>query len=283
MDAMIKILYYMTMNDEIRELPEDVRLVVGPQAGLVICERDWRWAPSPLTDYDLWIVLGGRGTLDVDGAAFDLSAGRSFVFGPGSLVRGEHDPEHRLRVLYCHFQILDAQGALIQYPGCWPANPVALHDVSGIEMLGSILLQGLGQADPAGARVADLALRQLLMQRLLDSRVTLSAPQDARIVRVLEAIQSMPERQWHLEDMARVAHVSVSQLRRLFQIATGLTPNAYLVRERVARACKLLTESDLPLAAIADTLGYRDIYYFSRQFRQVKKTPPAAYRRTCRG
>lgn len=110
MDSMIKVLYYMIMTDEIRELPEGARLVVGPQAGLVICERDWRWAPSPLPDYDLWIVLEGRGSLEMDGVAFDVSAGRSFVFQPGSLVRGEHDPEHRLRVLFCHFQILDAHG-----------------------------------------------------------------------------------------------------------------------------------------------------------------------------
>lgn len=276
------VLYYLTMNEEIRELPEGVRLVVGPQAGLVTCERDWRWAPPPLPDYDLWIVLGGEGSLDVNGAAFNLSAGSSFVFQPGSLVRGAHDPEHRLRVLYCHFQLLDAQGVLARDAGCWPGNPVALHDLSRVEMLGSILLQGLGQVDPAGVRVAELALRQLLMQRIMDSRATPPAPKDARIVRVLDAIQAEPERQWHLEDMARVAHVSVSQLRRLFPVATGLTPNAYLVRERVARACKLLAESELPLAAIADTLGYRDVYYFSRQFRQAKGTPPAAYRRACR-
>jgi len=280
---MIKVLYYVTMNEEIRELPEGVRLVIGPQAGLVTCERDWHWAPPPLPDYDLWIVLGGEGTVDVNGVAFDVSAGRSFVFQPECLVRGEHDPKHRLRVLFCHFQILDANGTLIRDAvRYWPGNPVALHDLPRVEMLGSMLLQGLGQADPAGARAADLALRQLLVQRILDSRVTPSALKDTRIVRVLEAIQAMPERQWHLEDMARVAHVSVSQFRRLFQIATGLTPNAYLVRERVARACKLLTESDLPLAAIADTLGYRDVYYFSRQFRQAKGTPPAAYRRAYR-
>lgn len=277
-----KYLYYVTMKEEIRELPEGVRLVVGSQAGLVTCERDWRWTPPPLPDYDLWIVLEGEGSLEVNGAAFNLCAGRSFVFPPGTLVRGEHDPGHRLRVLFCHFQILDAHGELLRDTGCWPLNPVALHDVSCVEMLGAILLQGLGQADPAGVRVADLALRQLLMQRIMDSRVTPPTPKDARIVRVRDAIQAEPERQWHLADMARVAHVSVSQFRRLFKTTSGVTPNAYLVQERITRACKLLGESELPLAAIADTLGYRDVYYFSRQFRQVKGTPPAAYRRARR-
>jgi len=282
MDWLCKYLYYMTTMRTEMELPDGVELVVGPPVGLVTCERNWSWSPPPLLDYDLWIVLGGEGELTVDGQAHALSAGFSYILRPGSLLQGRHDPLHRLRVLYCHFVVTGPDGRASGNIACWPADPVMLHDLPRVEILGAILLQGLRQEDAAGARAAELALRQLLLQRILDAGRPAQALADERIARVLGAIQEQPERQWQLDGMAQVACLSVSQFRRLFMTATGMTPNAYLVQERVARARKLLAESDLPLAVIADTLGYRDVYYFNRQFRLVAGPPPATYRRRCR-
>lgn len=282
MDLVFNNLYYMTIMTTEMELPDGVELVIGPSAGLVTCERDWSWSPPPLLDYDLWIVLGGEGELTVDGQLHALSAGFSFILRPGCSLQGRHDPLHRLRVLYCHFGMTGPDGSASGEPACWPADPVMLHDLPCVESLGAILLLGLRREDAAGARAADLALRQLLMQRVLDAGRPAQALADERIARAMGAIQDQPERQWQLAGLAQVACLSVSQFRRLFLAATGMPPNAYLVQERVARARKLLAESDLPLAVIADTLGYRDMYYFSRQFRRVAGTPPATYRRLCR-
>ncbi|MFU8780096.1 MAG: helix-turn-helix domain-containing protein [Kiritimatiellia bacterium] len=273
-------LYYLSMHRDGTELDPHYRLAVGVQAGLVTCERDWSWAPAPLPDYDLWIVLGGEGQLTLNGKTVSLLSGVSFVFAPGSRVRAGHDPVNRLRVLYCHFRVLDEVGTLVRDAGrCWPENPVRFHDLRRVEILGGILLEGLGRGAAIGERARALALRQLLLQRMLDARTVRPVPMDARIARVLDAIHKAPEHPWDLARMAKVAHLSVSQFRRLFHAATGVTPNAYLVRERVSRAQKLLIESDLTLTTIADTLGYRDIYYFNRQFRRATGMPPAAYRR----
>jgi AraC-like DNA-binding protein len=73
---------------------------------------------------------------------------------------------------------------------------------------------------------------------------------------------------------------SPSTLRRRFVETTGTSPHGYLLQCRAARARELLGSTDLPVKAIADRLGYRDVYFFSRQFRQLVGVPPAAYRRT---
>jgi len=51
----------------------------------------------------------------------------------------------------------------------------------------------------------------------------------------------------------------------------------------VAKARQMLGETELPLKTIADRLGYRDVYFFSRQFRKLSGVPPAAYRRSRQG
>ena len=76
---------------------------------------------------------------------------------------------------------------------------------------------------------------------------------------------------------------SPSTLRRRFVEATGTSPHGYLLQCRAALARQLLGGTDLPVKAIADRLGYRDVHFFSRQFRQMVGVPPAAYRRTRQG
>ena len=76
---------------------------------------------------------------------------------------------------------------------------------------------------------------------------------------------------------------SPSTLRRRFAESTGTSPHDYLLQCRAAAARELLGGSELPIKAIAERLGYRDVYFFSRQFRQMVGVPPAAYRRTRQG
>lgn len=74
--------------------------------------------------------------------------------------------------------------------------------------------------------------------------------------------------------------LSESTLRRGFQQALGVSPHEYLINARIAKARQMLSESNLPIKHIAQVLGYSDLFYFSRQFRQVAGLPPAAYRRS---
>ena len=71
--------------------------------------------------------------------------------------------------------------------------------------------------------------------------------------------------------------------RRRFRAATGTPPHEYLIQSRVAEARRLLGETDLPIKAIAQRLGYNDVYFFSRQFKKFAGVPPALYRRSRQG
>ncbi len=66
---------------------------------------------------------------------------------------------------------------------------------------------------------------------------------------------------------------------RLFRRTHQISPRAWIVRERIKRAAVRLLESQLSIGEIADEFGYRDIYFFSRQFKQVIGRSPSAYRR----
>ena len=82
------------------------------------------------------------------------------------------------------------------------------------------------------------------------------------------------------DQLAERLNISPSTLRRRIVAATGTSPHGYLLQCRSAHARALLGGTDLPIKTIAKRLGYRDVYFFSRQFRQQVGTPPAVYRKS---
>lgn len=82
------------------------------------------------------------------------------------------------------------------------------------------------------------------------------------------------------EALAAEVNMAYSSLRHRFRQATGTSLHDYVIQLRMHRARDLLTETDLSIKSIASRLGYRDVYYFSRQFAAETGAPPARYRRS---
>lgn len=82
-----------------------------------------------------------------------------------------------------------------------------------------------------------------------------------------------------LDDLADVAHVSPSHFMDLFRKSMGISPHRYLVQRRVERAKNMLTNSDLPVAAIASLTGFADQSHLTRHLRRSLGTTPGQLRR----
>ncbi len=74
--------------------------------------------------------------------------------------------------------------------------------------------------------------------------------------------------------------ISVASLRRKFKGATGVPLHTWVLQNRITAARTLLAESDLPIKAVAARLGYNNVYFFARQFRQIAGVSPGVYRKS---
>ena len=79
--------------------------------------------------------------------------------------------------------------------------------------------------------------------------------------------------------LARMANYSPWHFIRAFRAAYGETPHAYLVRQRLEHARRLLHASPLAVAEIALASGFENRCAFSRLFRQHFGTTAGAMRR----
>jgi two-component system response regulator YesN len=76
---------------------------------------------------------------------------------------------------------------------------------------------------------------------------------------------------------------SPNYLRRIFLEETGINFGEYVIRYRVDEAKRLLVESDMKIADIADKLKYSNSQNFIRQFRKWEGVTPGEYREKSNG
>jgi len=80
------------------------------------------------------------------------------------------------------------------------------------------------------------------------------------------------------EVLAEVIRKSPNYTAALFKSVTGRTISEYVHSVRVKAAIYMLAESRLTIAEISEFLGYSDVSYFSRVFKQITGAPPSAYK-----
>ncbi|OGV59144.1 MAG: hypothetical protein A2X49_02290 [Lentisphaerae bacterium GWF2_52_8] len=81
-----------------------------------------------------------------------------------------------------------------------------------------------------------------------------------------------------LAELARCLCISPSRAGHLVSELFGLSFQELVLEERMTRARNLLVSTSQPMKAIAQEVGLKNIFYFSRVFRGFYGMPPARYR-----
>ncbi len=132
----------------------------------------------------------------------------------------------------------------------------------------------------------EVALRAKLMElmvylsRAYTNSDTTEAHALLRVGNVIGALENDFSRDWKLDELLEIAHMSRSNLMRVFRKATGQTPIEYLVRLRIQKAMDMLRNTDLSITEIALEVGFNDSNYFTRQFRRILGESPRVFRQT---
>lgn len=100
----------------------------------------------------------------------------------------------------------------------------------------------------------------------------------SRLAGLLDSVRRAPAEDWTIGRMAATAAVSPRGLNRRFREATGMSPGAWLLAERLGQARALLEESTLSVEAVAAASGFGSVAGLRHHFRQALGTSPAAYR-----
>jgi AraC family transcriptional regulator len=100
----------------------------------------------------------------------------------------------------------------------------------------------------------------------------------SKLRRVTEHIQAHLDQDLTLAHLGAVVYMSPYHVARRFQHTTGLPPHRFVVRQRIARARRVLATPELSIAEISRLVGFRTPSHFTTVFRRVTGITPGAYR-----
>lgn len=103
-----------------------------------------------------------------------------------------------------------------------------------------------------------------------------------RLQRVLAAIESRIAEPIQVKELADVIPMSPFHFARMFKLATGLAPHAYITERRMELAKKLLAETDIALVEVASRVGYQTQAHFTGVFHRHVGVTPRVYRLSSR-
>ncbi|GAB7068422.1 AraC family transcriptional regulator [Mycolicibacterium hodleri] len=106
-----------------------------------------------------------------------------------------------------------------------------------------------------------------------------AAIRDPALSTALHNMQNTPEIDWTVSTLARASGLSRATFARRFTAAVGQPPMAYLTWWRMNLAKQHLSESDMPLSAVASRTAYRSEFAFSKAFKREVGCSPGAFRR----
>jgi len=250
------------------------------------------WTMPPLENHCIVIQLGHsvNVTARIGNENFErtLEPGEIIVVPAGLSVHWQQeDTQSHTLHLYLDPQFLrtTAESIDVDYGQVSIATQFGIRD-EHLHHIGMSLRQELKESNVIGRLYADSLAKVLAMQlvrrysylKVLHTSRGGMAPRKLR--KAIEFINENldQEQTVTLSAVAEAVQMSYFHFSRAFKQSMAISPNAYMTEQRIARAKKLLSDTNLPIADIALRAGFASQSHFTTTFRKLVWTTPKAFR-----
>ncbi|MBI4978646.1 MAG: AraC family transcriptional regulator [Spirochaetes bacterium] len=231
--------------------------------------RTWQtglMSSYPSHAHEVWeavFYVEGEGTVTAGNRIMEFRRGTLLVTPPGMNHR------ERAKNTYANLGLMFRRADL-------PHEPLLLNDMNGsaVESVLRLIYHDYHQNGQRPTEVCDLLLAVFLAQ------ITRTNHGDHGIIARIEhlLIDNIHNHAFTIRDAARIARIPYRKLLTDFRAATGRTPLQYLIDLRLNESRTILETTTIPVAELAQMIGFTDPYYFSRLFRNKTGLTPRTYR-----
>jgi len=156
-----------------------------------------------------------------------------------------------------------------------------------IQQLGITLLEESSSEIPTGRLFADSVIQTLTLHLLTHygtskpgNTIVTGGLSGYKLRRVKEFIDANLDTDMSLADISSIADLSQFHFARAFRKSTGMTPQQFLMQQRIERAKELLSKDDLPIVEVSLRTGFKNQSHFTSLFRKFTSLTPKVWRMT---
>ena len=239
------------------------------------------WVRFRFHSYNYSFILSGGGEYWIGDVCWPVRAPCVLTQAPGALQEygpcGEWTEWEELYLIYNETRVptLRQTGLIRPNAPVWNIrDPGPTH--ARLQELRQVAAGG--QKEGLADRIDRLCERMVMESILGETREPMTPEEQAILaIRDQVALHFLKRHDFHA--LARKHGLSDSTFRRYWSARVGVPPARYLLRLRIAEACRLLVETHRTVGEIALAAGFGDPLYFYRRFRIETGVTAAEYRR----
>ena len=289
----------LTKRDNLQSMVENRSVYALYRCELNVFETYSKSLQVPLTfnDFVITSMLKGKKVMHLmDRIGFDYLPGQSVIVPPGVTMKidfpeaADDNPTQCVALAIDHDQIKKTINYLNEfYPknsglDQWGLDYNQIHFNNNEEICNLInkIIRISTEMSQSKDILVDLALKELLV-RVMQNQNYLNLASDRKQVNnnplnyVTEYIKANLNQKISIKSLSDKACMSKATFYRLFKRELGMSPNDFILSEKISRAKQLLKYPGSKVIAISYELGFTDANYFIKAFKKVVGITPGNY------
>lgn len=228
--------------------------------GYQACHSCYGFGPATRSHWVFHFVVSGKGIFQINGKQYTITGGMMFVIPPFAETYYEADAQDPWEYIWAGFS---------------GSPPLPLKDYYHIPQA-LFIFQHMKACHKLHGGKTEFILAQLwaLFSLLLEEDRIKVDPIDM----ALSLIHSQYMTPLTVQQMADTVHLERTYFSNIFSKRTGLSPQKYLIEHRLAQA-KAFLSLGYSVSTTAISVGYSDIYSFSKIFKQRFGIAPSHYQK----
>lgn len=250
--------------------------------GIVTYRVGGHHGPVWQQNYQLVILHRGSARVTIDGAPVSVAAGTGILLAPGHWVEFHFSRQCEARHSWCQMLPVDLPVSMRFPDGAFHRPERCSAQTMELVRCGLHLEPPTPGGQPATQPATSLVIATMwAFVSMMPPDTTGPAPTGipTAMARFQAALGKLGPEKTTLKEMARNAGVSPGNLIKLVHAHLGMTPMDAVWKARVASAARLLKETGLSVAEVADQTGFANPYHFSRRFSSQFGQPPRRWRK----
>lgn len=249
------------------------------QCGMEKCKAGHSYGPAIRDHFLIHHVLSGSGTFYVDGKSYQLEKNQGFLICPDVVTYYEASTEDPWVYAWIGFKGIKAEPYLKQ-ANLTRTTPVFYYEG---DFLAKCLVDIIESKKlKYGCDLRIQGFLSIFLSELIEKSGketdTGSNYKDIYIKKMIQFIETNYSRHITINDIAQHIGLNKNYFSAFIKENLGISPQAYLIKYRINKACFLMENRSLTISDIARSVGYEDPLGFSKIFKQAKGLSPKVYR-----
>ena len=247
-------------------------------------------------DHRLFYVLGGSGSIVIEGVSYAIRPGMLVLFRSGTEyiwqvsdmryigINFDYTRAHTHLTRSFHVNRSDEVGELVE-PGISFSDaellnsPIVIYEAASFE---SALMNVVTEFAVKGKlydEYVSALLKGVIISIARGAEAEVTGTRAGGVREIISYIQANYNKPIRNTDIADALHFNPSYMNRLFKSRTGITLRAFLIDYRINAAIDIIMSTDSSVSEVAMAVGFSDVPHFIKTFKAHTGKTPTEYRK----